>query len=34
MIPAIKDFIVEVNLKERRITVNLPEVLPAYPKRV
>ena len=34
MIPAVKDFIIKVNLKERKITVNLPEVLPRYLKRV
>ena len=32
MIPAIKEFIVSVDIKEKKITVNLPDGLPTYPR--
>ena len=32
MIPAIKEFIVGVDIKEKKITVNLPDGLPTYPR--
>lgn len=32
IIPAIKEFIVGVDLKSKKLTVNLPEGLPRYPK--
>ena len=34
MIPAIKEYIVDINIKENKLTVNLPEGLPTYPNRV
>ena len=33
MIPAIKEFIVDVDLKSKKLTINLPEGLPRYPKK-
>ncbi len=33
LIPAIKEFISEVDIKAKKITVNLPAGLPTYPKR-
>ncbi len=32
MIPAIKEYVKEVNLEKKQITVDLPEGLPSYPK--
>ncbi|MBT4483632.1 MAG: 16S rRNA processing protein RimM [Candidatus Latescibacteria bacterium] len=32
MIPAVKEYIKEVNVEKRQITVDLPEGLPSYPK--
>ena len=34
MIPAIREYIIDVNIKAKILTVNLPEGLPTYPNRV
>ena len=34
MIPAIREYIIDVNIKAKKLTVNIPEGLPAYPNRV